>query len=101
MLKVRFIADPDLDSNEAPLGFIAVLKESVPHNQGNLCRQCDWRKQCNDPATDLTHHNHRCMGYAVITKDGQSVHRDDRCSVIFKRKHGHTLHHQRPGSDHR
>jgi hypothetical protein len=75
---------PHLDPNEAPEGYYAVLKSSVPHDQGNLCRFCDWRPVCGQEDTDLTKHNHRCMGYAVVTPDGRTIERRDGCSVVFK-----------------
>ncbi len=33
------------DPDEAPEGFFAVLKSSLPQDKGNLCRFCDWRRQ--------------------------------------------------------
>lgn len=77
---------PRLDPSEAPLGFIAVLKSTVPTAVvGNICKACDWRPQCNDKATDFTAPGHRCMGYPVVTDAGVEVHRADGCSVVFKR----------------
>lgn len=77
-----------LDVNEAPNGYIAVLKSDtryVNRNQ-NICRSCDWRPQCNDPASDLTVNYHRCMSYTVITTDGREIKRNDGCSVVFKKR---------------
>ena len=70
-----------LDPNEAPEGFIAVLKSDVASNSlGNICRACDWRSACNGS-------EHRCMSYTVIScKDGRELKRQDGCSVVFKRR---------------
>ena len=44
-----------LDPDEAPAGFVAVLKSDVvTADLGNICRACDWRSDCNGFA-------HRCM----------------------------------------
>lgn len=69
-----------LDSNEAPEGFIAVLKSDVATDSlGNICRACDWRSACNGL-------QHRCMPYTVLsTQDGCELKRQDGCSVVFKR----------------
>ena len=77
-----------LNPNEAPEGFYAVLKSSLPQDQGNLCRQCDWRDQCCTPAMNPREPAHRCMGYEVVLADGALVCREDRCSVVFKRVGG-------------
>lgn len=38
-----------LDPNEAPEGFVAVLKSNVAtYSLGNICRACDWRSECNE-----------------------------------------------------
>lgn len=77
---------PILNPQEAPAGFVAVLKsEAKPSDGGNICRACDWRSECNDKATEFTALGHRCMGYPVVTKDGRAIQRADGCSVIFKR----------------
>lgn len=70
-----------LDPNEAPEGFIAVLKSDVATDSlGNICRVCDWRSACNG-------FEHRCMSYTVISsKDGRELKRRDGCSVVFKRR---------------
>lgn len=70
-----------LDPNEAPEGFIAVLKSDVAtHSLGNICRACDWRSECNGL-------QHRCMSYTVISRtDGRELKRQDGCSVVFKRR---------------
>lgn len=74
------------DPTEAPAGFYAMPKAALPMNQGNLCRQCDWRPECNHPSTDLLAFGHRCMSNAVVaTRDGRTYRRNDRCSVVFKR----------------
>lgn len=81
-----------LNPNEAPLGFVAILKSEIPERTGdnankNFCGFCDWRKQCNDPDTDLTIHRHRCMSSIMtVTETGKKVRRRDGCSVVFKRE---------------
>lgn len=70
--------------DEAPQGFYAVPKIN---NGENICRQCDWREQCNDPTTDHLAYGHRCMSYAIVAfHDGKTYQRTDQCSVVFKRK---------------
>jgi len=77
----------DFDPCEAPAGYYAVPKVGLPKELGNLCRQCDWRSTCQDPATDLLAPGHRCMSDAVVaTRDGKTYQRRDGCSVVFKRK---------------
>jgi hypothetical protein len=73
-----------LDPNEAPEGFIAVLKSDVATNSlGNICRACDWRSACNGL-------EHRCMQYTVISCiDERELKRLDGCSVVFKRRASH------------
>ena len=68
-----------LDPNEAPEGFIAVLKSDVATDSlGNICRACDWRSACNGL-------EHRCMSYTVISNyGGRELKRLDGCSVVFK-----------------
>lgn len=70
-----------LDPNEAPEGFIAILKSDVATDSlGNICRACDWRSACNGL-------QHRCMSYTVISRtDGRELKRLDDCSVVFKRR---------------
>lgn len=75
------------DPTEAPDGFYAVPKAYLRNRDQNICRQCDWRAQCNDPKTDLLAHGHRCMSNAVVSNlDGKTYRRSDRCSVVFKLK---------------
>ena len=70
-----------LDPNEAPEGFMAVLKSEVATVVlENICRACDWRSACNGL-------EHRCMPYTVISHiDGRELKRQDGCSVVFKRR---------------
>jgi hypothetical protein len=70
-----------LDPDEAPPGFIAVLKSNVATAAlGNICRACDWRSACNGL-------EHRCMPYTVVCRiDGRELKRKDGCSVVFKRR---------------
>lgn len=78
------------DPDEAPKGFYAVPKTLAisETNGANICRACDWRTQCNDPNTDLLASGHRCMGYAVISeRDGSTYQRDDKASVVFKKRY--------------
>lgn len=76
----------ECDATEAPAGFYAVPKATLPKDRGNLCRQCDWRSTCQDPATDLLAPGHRCMSHAIrAIRDGKTYRRNDRCSVVFKR----------------
>lgn len=78
------MASGQCDPDEAPLGFFAVLKAGQSPDGSNICRQCDWRRQCNDESTDLTLPGHRCMGVAVVTPDGRTIERKDGSSVVFK-----------------
>lgn len=73
-----------INPSEAPAGYYAVPKMAPPDG-GNICRNCDWRPECQKPETDLTLPGHRCMGYAVIRPDGREIKRQDGCSVMFKR----------------
>lgn len=70
-----------LDQNEAPPGYVAVLKSSVATAElGNICRACDWRPNCDGIA-------YRCMSYTVVSRtDGRELKRSDGCSVVFKVK---------------
>lgn len=70
-----------LNPNEAPDGFIAVLKSAVATDSlGNICRTCDWRSACNG-------FEHRCMSYTVVSSiDGRELKRQDAYSVVFKRR---------------
>lgn len=76
-----------LDPTEAPAGYFAVLKSSVATLKlGNICRACDWRPACQNPETDFSLQNHRCMAYPVVSsKEGREIKRNDGCSVVFKR----------------
>ena len=76
-----------LDQNEAPKGFYAVLKSDViTDSLGNICNACDWRSECQKPTTDFKDHNNRCMSYAVVLNDGTELERKDGCSVAFKKR---------------
>lgn len=70
-----------LDPNEAPSGFVAILKSEVATaDLGNICRACEWRSECNGL-------EHRCMPYTVISRiDRRELKRMDGCSVVFKRR---------------
>ena len=70
-----------LDPDEAPPGFIAVLKSDVvTAGLGNVCRACDWR-------SDFNGFENRCMPYTVVSsRDGRELKRLDGCSVVFKRR---------------
>jgi hypothetical protein len=76
-----------LDPSEAPAGHFAVLKAGVARARlGNICRACDWRPECQNPTTDFTKPEHRCMSTPVISRAGGAViARKDGCSVVFKR----------------
>lgn len=65
----------EVDKDEAPDGFYAVEKPEF-EKVGNICRQCDWMKQCQDWKKEYESGNHWCM--ADKRKDGMSV--------VFKRK---------------
>jgi len=72
------------DANEAPEGFYAVLKDNfkIP----NACDACDARKLCQDNTDEWCLKN-RCMSYEIIAfKDGKTYSRNDKQSVLFKRK---------------
>ena len=79
---------PVLDPTEAPEGYYAAWKPATIWGvTKNLCEQCDWRKTCQDPKTDLLAYGHRCMSYQVVAlRDGKTYQRRDKCSVLFKRK---------------
>lgn len=77
----------NLNPNEAPDGYYAVLKPAWTPNSGNLCSQCDWRPTCNDPKTDFTAPGNRCMASTVVVlRTGKEFKRQDGCSVLFKKK---------------
>ena len=76
---------PAVDPNEAPEGYVAVLKaDARPKDGGNICRACDWRKTCQNPATNFGDHRNRCMDFAV-SDGGRMLRRNDGCSVVFKK----------------
>lgn len=81
---------PTCNPDEAPAGFYAVPKPAMLINchdnvkQGNICKQCDWRKECQKPDTDFVAYGHRCMSVPVI-HNGVEHSRVDGCGVIFKR----------------
>lgn len=78
---------PTCDPNEAPSGYYAVPKPIWTDFTGNLCKKCDWRKACQDPATDLLVFGHRCMSAPVVaSRDGKTYQRADKTSVLFKRR---------------
>lgn len=68
-----------LNPNEAPQGFYAVLKSSIPESVGNKCRACDFRANCDAI-------NNRCMPHEIVTPSGKKYKRNDGCSVVFKKK---------------
>jgi hypothetical protein len=77
------------DPQAAPDGFYAVPKSSLAQDQGNLCRQCDWREHCCTDAMDYHNPSHRCMPHEMrLISDGTLVQRVDQCSVVFKRAGG-------------
>jgi hypothetical protein len=80
-------ASPIVQPDVAPEGFIAVAKDRVKTARlGNICRACDWRSSCQDPATDFSRPEHRCMSVPVIHQaTGRTVARPDRASVVFQR----------------
>lgn len=79
-----FDVDEKCNAEEAPQGFYAVPKEKFSGGE-NVCRSCDWRKQCNDETTDLLAYGHRCMSYPVVaSRDGKTYQREDKCSVVFR-----------------
>ena len=66
------------DVTEAPPGYYPILKAvAAPKDGSNICRVCDWRTTCQDPATDLLAYGHRCMSYS----------RQDGHGVVFKSLH--------------
>lgn len=75
------MGNAQLNPNEAPPGYFAVLKSDVATEElGNICRACDWRPECDGFA-------YRCMSSTVISsRDGSELKRQDECSVVFKRK---------------
>jgi hypothetical protein len=78
--------DGKVNPAEAPEGFTAVLKAThKPKDGSNICQACHWRKECQDPATDLTKPGHRCMAFPIRTQDGRTIQRQDGQSVLFIR----------------
>ena len=76
-----------VDPNEAPKGFFAVKKPKYDPALGNICRQCEWRKTCQDPNTNPIAYGHRCASDAILVFKTMEYHcRDDGESVLFKRK---------------
>jgi len=75
-----------LNTQEAPTGFYAVLKSSLPKESGNLCQFCDFRKTCQTDGWDRQDSNNRCMSYPITSfKTGETIERKDGCSVVFRR----------------
>ena len=66
------------DATDAPQGYSATPKADLPHDQGSLCRFCDWRAACNDRKTDFSKRWHRCMAHR----------RADGIGVVFKKLEG-------------
>lgn len=74
------------DPTNAPPGYVAVPKADVPHDKGNLCRFCDWRPECqrSSDEDDRLCEKYPCAGYEVINRDGHTIGRPDKTSVVFK-----------------
>lgn len=72
-----------LDKNDAPSGYIAVLKTDArpKGSDENFCRFCDWRPECQKGS-----HAARCMPYPAVLQDGSLWERKDGCSVVFKKR---------------
>lgn len=75
-----------IDVNEAPEGYYAALKSSVPDHVGNICRACDFRPRCPSGPVNLIDPLQNCRGHELIGTDGKIYVRKDRCHVIFKVK---------------
>lgn len=72
-----------VDRNEAPVGFLAELKQYKGYN---ICRDCDARKLCQENKDDWCLKN-RCMSYDITAeKDGKTYGRKDGKPVIFKKR---------------
>lgn len=69
-----------VDPTEAPEGFYAVPKKDLPHDRGNLCRQCDYRPQCGA----MSGSRGNCSSEVVMKEDGSIFFRKDGVSVVFK-----------------
>lgn len=77
---------PKCNPKEAPEGYYAMPKPEYDHRTGNICKQCDWRPNCQNVKTDFVKYGHRCMANAVTSAvDGKTYQREDKCSVIFKK----------------
>ena len=76
-----------INTNEAPEGFYAVLKSSVNREQTpNVCAICDARKLCAENKEGWCLEN-RCMSSGVVAfKDGKTYSRKDGASVFFRKK---------------
>ena len=75
------------DPTNAPPGFRAVPKADIPHDQGNLCQFCDWRPECqrNSDEDNRLNERYHCTGYEVVNRDGQTIGRPDKTSVVYRR----------------
>lgn len=91
--KVVYVANIDagvavaFDPTNAPPGYYAFPKANVPHDQGNLCRFCDWRPECqrSSDADDRLCEKYHCSSREVINRDGETIGRPDKTCVVFKR----------------
>ncbi len=80
MSQQELITEFGIDTTEAPSGYIPVLKSSLDHDSGNLCRQCDWRPMCQEWQDEYSQDSrYRCMPWA----------RHDGMSVAFVRQDAH------------
>lgn len=71
-----------INPDEAPPGYYAVPKSAAKAETkgANICRACDWRPRCDGRA-------YRCMtGEATCSESGETLKRQDGCSVVFKVK---------------
>lgn len=68
-------AERQCDPREAPPGYYAIPKAvaNPPGVTANLCRQCDWRPDCDGS-------KYRCMPYELAN----GLKRNDGVSVVFK-----------------
>ena len=71
-----------MNKNEAPNGFIAVLKSES--TAPNICCICDARPLCVQNKDNSCLKN-RCMAYEMIGNDGKTYRRADGASVFFKK----------------
>lgn len=75
-----------VNKQEAPKGFYAIPKSSLPKDQGNLCGFCDFRPTCKTKDWGSEDSSNRCMSYPVVSfKSGKIISRADKCSVVFKK----------------